>query len=161
MPKRCAYGTCKSDTRYPQSLEGGVDFFPFPKPKTQEERCRVWIEQCGRPHDQLNPSKINKNTYVCSKHFVDGRPTTEFPNPVAALSSFSRREQQGGSRKPRAKRLRCDEQEAEASTLNSTDEASHLSVTETNNGDRLLSTSQRNHTMACLVPCRCPEGVGD
>ncbi|XP_051795783.1 uncharacterized protein LOC110964897 isoform X3 [Acanthochromis polyacanthus] len=67
MPKRCAYGTCKSDTRYPQSLEGGVDFFPFPKPKTQEERCRVWIEQCGRPHDQLNPSKINKNTYVCSK----------------------------------------------------------------------------------------------
>ena len=67
MPKRCAYGTCKSDTRYPQSLEGGVVFFAFPKPKTQEERCRVWIKQCGRPHDQLNPSKINKNTYVCSK----------------------------------------------------------------------------------------------
>lgn len=64
MPKRCAYGLCKSDTRYPKSLDGVVEFFPFPKPKTQGEKCRAWIKQCGRPHSQLN---VDKNTYVCSK----------------------------------------------------------------------------------------------
>ncbi|KAK0145455.1 hypothetical protein N1851_015643 [Merluccius polli] len=64
---RCAYGTCKSDSRNPKSLKGGVILFPFPKPKTQEERCQQWIKQCGKPHSQLNTSKINKHTFVCSK----------------------------------------------------------------------------------------------
>ncbi|CAL8293123.1 unnamed protein product [Arctogadus glacialis] len=67
MVKRCAYGVCKSDSRYPKSLAGGVVFFPFPKPKTQQERCLRWIKQCGRPHSQLNVTKINKHAYVCSK----------------------------------------------------------------------------------------------
>ena len=67
MPKRCAYRICKSDSRYPQSLEEGVVFFAFRKPKTQEERRRIWFKQCGRPHSQLNPLKINKNSFVCSK----------------------------------------------------------------------------------------------
>ncbi|KAL1266978.1 hypothetical protein QQF64_002653 [Cirrhinus molitorella] len=86
MPKRCAYGLCKSDTRYPKSLDGVVEFFPFPKPKTQGERCRTWIKQCGRPHSQLNVDRINKNTYVCSKHFIDGRPTPAHPDPLPALT---------------------------------------------------------------------------
>ncbi|KAF3844531.1 hypothetical protein F7725_007694 [Dissostichus mawsoni] len=63
----CAYGLCKSDSRYPISLEGGVIFYPFPKPKTREERCRQWIKKCGRPHAQLNMANINKHKYVCSK----------------------------------------------------------------------------------------------
>ncbi len=64
MPKRGAYGLCKYDTRYPKSLDGVVEFFTFPKPKTQGEKCRAWIKQCGRPHSQLNVDRINKNTYV-------------------------------------------------------------------------------------------------
>ncbi|KAK0140000.1 hypothetical protein N1851_023107 [Merluccius polli] len=82
MPKHCAYGLCNTDSRYPKTLEGGVEFLPFPKPKTKLDKCREWIKQCGRPHSQLNVSKITKNT--CSKHFVNGRPTSEFPNPIAA-----------------------------------------------------------------------------
>jgi len=31
MPMRCVYGLCKSDTRYPQSLDGGVNFFFLPE----------------------------------------------------------------------------------------------------------------------------------
>lgn len=39
MLKWCAYGTCKSNSRGPQSLEGeGVIFFVFLKPKMQEEK---------------------------------------------------------------------------------------------------------------------------
>uniref|UniRef100_A0A8C6TVD4 THAP-type domain-containing protein n=1 Tax=Neogobius melanostomus TaxID=47308 RepID=A0A8C6TVD4_9GOBI len=97
MVKRCAYGVCKSDTRYPQSV-AGVKFYPFPKPKTKLQDCLQWIKQCGRPYYQLNVSKINKHTYVCSKHFVNGRPTPEYPNPIPAVQAQSRTiEQFGGS----------------------------------------------------------------
>ena len=41
----------------------------FPsKPKTQTERCGVCIKQCGRPHEQLNPSKINKCLLTLANH---------------------------------------------------------------------------------------------
>ncbi|XP_065114751.1 uncharacterized protein [Paramisgurnus dabryanus] len=112
MPKRCAYGLCKSDTRYPKSLDGGVEFFPFPKPKTQGEKCRTWITQCGRPHSQLNVDRINKNTYVCSKHFVNGRPTPEDPNPIAALPGLMlvpERGHQGACQRSSRKRLRDED----------------------------------------------------
>ena len=63
--RACAHGVCKSDTTYPERLSGGVVFFPFPKPKTQRERCLQWIKQCGRPQSQLNVSNITKHKYVC------------------------------------------------------------------------------------------------
>ena len=67
MVKRCAWGTCNSDSRYPERLEGGVVFIPFPKPKSNSEKCRLWIKLCGRPQTQLNTSKIDKHSFVCSK----------------------------------------------------------------------------------------------
>ena len=67
MVKRCAWGTCKTDSRYPERLEGGVFFFPFPKPKSKPDKCRLWIKLCGHPHSQLNPSRIDRHTFVCSK----------------------------------------------------------------------------------------------
>ncbi|KAK0154105.1 hypothetical protein N1851_003822 [Merluccius polli] len=112
MPKHCAYGLCNTDSRYPKTLEGGVEFLPFPKPKTKLDKCREWIKQCGRPHSQLNVSKITKNT--CSKHFVNGRPTSEFPNPIAA-HPVSGREHRGGCRRPPQKRIRCDQPETNIS----------------------------------------------
>ncbi|KAK7491555.1 hypothetical protein BaRGS_00017194 [Batillaria attramentaria] len=75
--RHCCYGQCNSDERYPHRCED-VSFIPFPKPKTRLEDCKAWIKMCGRPHDQLNPSLITKNYFVCSK----GKPTTEFPYPV-------------------------------------------------------------------------------
>ncbi|KAK7930464.1 hypothetical protein WMY93_006859 [Mugilogobius chulae] len=123
MVKRCAYGLCKSDTRYPERLAGGVEFFAFPKPKTQLERCLQWIKQCGRPYSQLNTSKINKHTYVCSKHFLKGKPTSEFPNPVnAVLRPKPGRKQLRGCRRPTKKRRRVRYADATGST-SSTDDA--------------------------------------
>ncbi|NP_001268902.1 uncharacterized protein LOC556846 [Danio rerio] len=121
MPKRCAYVLCKSDTRYPKRLEGEVKFFPFPKPKTQGEKCRAWIRQCGRPHSQLNVDRINKNTYICSKHFVNGRPTPEYPNPIAAHPELDlRREHQGACWTSPIKEEPEPQTQQEASTSNST-----------------------------------------
>ena len=66
--KRCAWGTCNSDSRYDDRPHmKDVMFYPFPKPKTRLDDCKEWINRCGRPHEQLNVEKINRNTYVCSK----------------------------------------------------------------------------------------------
>ncbi|KAG1654669.1 Maleylacetoacetate isomerase [Nymphon striatum] len=54
MVKRCEWGLCNSDSRYPERLIGGVEFIPFPKPKRNLETCKRWIKACGRPHEQLN-----------------------------------------------------------------------------------------------------------
>ena len=52
----------------PKEFGGWCCFFsPFPKPKTQYEKCREWIKKCGRPQSQMNVSTITKNTYICSK----------------------------------------------------------------------------------------------
>ena len=66
MPgKHCCYGQCKADSRYPDRHPDV--FFPFPKPFSKLDICKEWIKACGRPHEQLNPDKITKHYYVCSK----------------------------------------------------------------------------------------------
>ncbi|XP_063436315.1 uncharacterized protein LOC134717752 [Mytilus trossulus] len=86
MVKRCVWGTCNSDDRYkhkPHML--GVEFFPIPKPKTRLEETLQWVKACGRKDYAV--SNVNKHAYVCSKHFVDGRPTTQHPYPIMATPS--------------------------------------------------------------------------
>ncbi|XP_048759607.2 uncharacterized protein LOC125669203 isoform X2 [Ostrea edulis] len=84
MVKHCSFGTCKSDSRYPDKLNG-AKFIPFPKPKTNFQKCVRWIALCRRPQYQLNVNKITKDTYICTKHFFnnDG-PTAEYPDPCDA-----------------------------------------------------------------------------
>ena len=66
MVKRCCFGTCNTDTRYPEHVKNGT-FFPFPKPKTRLQTCLRWIKACGRPHEQFNVNTITKDTYICSR----------------------------------------------------------------------------------------------
>ena len=82
MVKHCSYGQCRSDSRHSDRPHmQGVFFIPFPKPKSDIERCRLWVKRCGRPHTQLNVDKITKDVYVCSKHFNGGKgPTVEYPD---------------------------------------------------------------------------------
>ncbi|KAK7117021.1 hypothetical protein R3I94_022537 [Phoxinus phoxinus] len=89
MVKRCSYGSCNTDSRYPERL-GNVQFHPFPKPARNLEKCMKWIGLCGRGHqlslDKLSNHSTAKHIYVCSKHFVDGRPTPAHPDPLPALT---------------------------------------------------------------------------
>ncbi|KAL4217099.1 hypothetical protein ACF0H5_023554 [Mactra antiquata] len=89
MVKRCAYGVCNTDSRYSDRITNGIYFVPFPKPKTNIEKCKRWLRLCGRPQDQLNLTILAdhskaKHIYVCSKHFIDGKPTLENPDPEPA-----------------------------------------------------------------------------
>ena len=79
--KKCAWGTCKSDSRYKEKdYMKDVDFFTFPSPNLDDDldsntvKCRQWIKACNRPTDQLNlkiihEDKIKRKYYyrVCSK----------------------------------------------------------------------------------------------
>ena len=67
MVKRCCYGTCNTDNRFPERLAGGVRFLPFPKPKQDLEKCLRWIICCGRPYYQFNVGRITRATYICTK----------------------------------------------------------------------------------------------
>ncbi|KAK3085781.1 hypothetical protein FSP39_008650 [Pinctada imbricata] len=90
MVKRCCYGTCNSNSRYPERLDG-AKFIPFPKKISNHDKCMRWIKACGRPHYQLNIENITKDTYICSKHFVGGNgPTLDNPDPIPADGSTPR-----------------------------------------------------------------------
>lgn len=61
MVKRCQWGLCDSDSRYPERLTGGIVFIPFPKPKRNLDKCKRWIKSCNREHHQLNVEKVDGN----------------------------------------------------------------------------------------------------
>ena len=99
MVKRCAWGTCKSDTRYSErEYMKEVTFFPIPKPKTRLEECKIWVKACGRKNFTVD--NVTKHSYICSKHFVENRPTEKYPHPVTAGS----KENVKPCRKPPTKR---------------------------------------------------------
>ena len=106
MPvKHCCYGVCKSDSRNSETTDmEGVFFIPFPKPKTQPEKCQRWISCCGRPHNSLNVGKVNTHTFICSKHFIGGKgPTDEYPDPVPAIQLGSTTYVKKARRPPRVR----------------------------------------------------------
>ena len=85
--KRCAWGTCRTDSRYPERLiKVGkvINFHPFPSEKKFKERRELWIRSCSRADD----FKCTKDSYICSLHFVgENGPTDVDPNPVPATAS--------------------------------------------------------------------------
>ena len=94
--KHCCWGLCKSDSRFPDRLPGGTTFLRFPKPGKIRENMSEWeklkarrdmekakccIHACGRK-DFTKVEQIKKDTYICSIHFVDGKPTEANPEPM-------------------------------------------------------------------------------
>lgn len=90
--KRCAFGTCKNDSRYPESWKRNangdpVKFFHFPGAVRQNERRQKWIQACHRGDSFV----CTKDSYICSLHFVGGNgPTKEDPDPISAVASKQR-----------------------------------------------------------------------
>lgn len=86
--KRCAWGTCKNNSRYPErilkNVKGDpVTFFHFPGAKRCPERRKLWIDACKRG-DSFNCSK---DSYVCSLHFVgENGPSKSNPDPIPATA---------------------------------------------------------------------------
>ena len=76
MVKRCAWGTCKTDSFYPERLiknEKVINFHHFSSEKKFKERRELWIRSCSRTED----FKCTKDSYICSLHFVGENGPTE------------------------------------------------------------------------------------
>ena len=87
MGIHCCWGKCNSDIRNKHRADmAGVFFIPFPKPygrKADICKAKRWAKACARKN--FNYTNINRNTYICSKHFVgEMGPTPEYPDPVSA-----------------------------------------------------------------------------
>ena len=51
--------------------------FPFPSELEDSEKRQKWIDLvCGG-----NGANINAHSVICSKHFVDGKPSIKHPDP--------------------------------------------------------------------------------
>ena len=92
MVKRCAWGTCRNDSRFPhlqtKNQKGDpITFYRFPAPKRWKEtaeRRKQWIIACHRG----DSFECKKDSYVCSLHFVgENGPTPEYPDPISAITS--------------------------------------------------------------------------
>ncbi|EDO36466.1 predicted protein [Nematostella vectensis] len=110
--KHCAWGVCKSDSRYPEKLPEGTNFIRFPKPgnvkdgmteweKGQQilktEKAKRWLHACGRK-DFSKISDIKKDTYICTLHFMEGKgPTEDHPYPV--IATLTEKEQNGNGQR--------------------------------------------------------------
>nr|XP_018666905.1 uncharacterized protein LOC108949341 [Ciona intestinalis] len=158
MP-HCSWGTCNSDSKYgaasknPRINMVGVRFFPIPKPKTQLEKCKIWIKACGRQNFGIE--NVTKNSYVCSKHFVSGEPSSKYPNPISALSNdhaqannFLKRPCRPSPKQREAvcsKRLRLVDSSSAGSSL-------HIDTFNENEPKCTTSQTQTNITLQHLQP---------
>uniref|UniRef100_A0A8C6U0Y4 THAP-type domain-containing protein n=1 Tax=Neogobius melanostomus TaxID=47308 RepID=A0A8C6U0Y4_9GOBI len=60
--------------------------FPFPTERKDPERRDEWTKLMNRKDIKTGQSWApGKNSRVCSRHFVDGAPSTSFPNPTLNL----------------------------------------------------------------------------
>ena len=87
--KKCSWGTCKSDSRYPDRLKRNssgdkVFFLHFPGAKYHKEKRERWIRACHRGDGFV----CTKDSYICSLHFVgENGPTYDYPDPISAIKS--------------------------------------------------------------------------
>ena len=90
--KRCAWGTCKNDSRYPHLMvknKNGdpVRFYRFPALKRSPARRLRSYKSCHRGDNFV----CSKDSYICSLHFVgQNGPTLENPDPISAIASEQR-----------------------------------------------------------------------
>ena len=87
MPNlHCVAVGCTSDSRKFRLLDkypwmNGVTFHKLPGSVAER---RIWYSllRRGGEHDQLSFEKLNRYHRVCSRHFVDGRPSQDNPHPT-------------------------------------------------------------------------------
>jgi hypothetical protein len=77
---KCNFGTSRCVCDPPFKL------FPFPTERKNPKGRQEWIDLINRSDLNTGESWAPKShSRVCSKHFPDGRPTAEHPNPIENL----------------------------------------------------------------------------
>ena len=86
----CAAEGCNSDDRKrgKYGFMADIEFFPFPSSKTNKKARNKWLDLLRR--ENYEPTYQHR---ICSRHFVDGRPTEQHPYPeLFAYNGYKRSE---------------------------------------------------------------------
>ena len=78
-------------------VEGDLIWHWFPK---DPQKFEIWRKNIKRGLEFFNPGH---ETFVCSNHFVDGKPTMNNPHPTLSVPSTIRQ-----TAKVASKNIRCD-----------------------------------------------------
>ena len=112
---RCVIGVCDNDKRYPNKMikhsnviGDTIVFHKLPKdPKIRAD----WVNQIVKGREDLSSEKdLPKECYVCSIHFIDGKPTKENPTPTLFLTVSTNTLPTPKKRKKPMKRTRLEPQ---------------------------------------------------
>ena len=82
LHSRCIVGVCDNDKQFSDkkikhsNVQGDITMHKLP---VNNERKRAWIAQVSKGRKGFQPLK---NFFVCSNHFVDGKPSKEHPDPT-------------------------------------------------------------------------------
>lgn len=82
---RCCIGSCNNDKRYPDLVvkRGHVAVLKWHRFAAVPTKRLQWIKLVSHGRKNLTPGKW---IYICSNHFIDGKPTNEHPNPTLFLN---------------------------------------------------------------------------
>ena len=85
-------GSCDNDKRYPDKLvrRNHAEKLRWHRFTENPEKRKQWISLISKGRVEFNPGPW---TYVCSNHFVDGKPTTINPLPVLYLTASEKKTQ--------------------------------------------------------------------
>ena len=82
---RCVIGCCDNDKRYKEKMvkhsnvHGEIVMHKLPvDPEVRAE----WLRQIMKGRQDITLQNFPKNCYVCSIHFLEGKPTKENPAPT-------------------------------------------------------------------------------
>ena len=100
---RCCAGDCDNDKRYlhlcvkRRHVEGDLIWHRFPK---DSKKFEIWRKNIKRGLEFFNPGH---DTFVCSNHFVDGKPTMNNPHPTLFLQPSDKQRRSPQKRSTRTK----------------------------------------------------------
>ena len=84
---QCCVGICNNDKRYPEKyeihsnvVEGKLTMHRFP---TDPDKRKIWTNAVSKGRKGFEPGNYS---YVCSNHFVEGKPTIQNPHPMLFLT---------------------------------------------------------------------------
>ncbi|KAG0726717.1 hypothetical protein GWK47_035981 [Chionoecetes opilio] len=89
MPKNCAAVGCRNHNMMSHKK---LSFCIFPNKKKQPERWRRWVDALDRVnHDGSDWQPGGKYVYLCSEHFITGKPSPDPDHPDYHPTVFSDR----------------------------------------------------------------------
>ena len=117
---RCCVGGSSNDKRYPERFikhSNVINKLTFHKFPANEETRKQWENSIGKGRILFEGEAPSKS-FVCSNHFVDGKPTQSNPCPELFLTKTENESQSTPSKRRKPPLKRRSDENIEPTTIN-------------------------------------------